>query len=323
MHGDTHAISAQKQEQPIDGGKGSGESGPFATTKAIEQAQTRTANLPAAASPISAPPARDVVEQTPINIHQLINVHKHNRERLHPVKNEPTVKAEVVQAIPMQDISAQEPSANAQAEVDIAGKEASLIQLLNVPRNKRYSEFIKQESNVKSELDDKSESSAAPTIGDVQDQGLPSKRRKISKTTTQSAKTGNHSRLFSTTIDITGDVPVVESKSAITIDLTAEPSPLVKNEELDDSNTFILPGPVRIKAEPSPAAPTMSQSTNLKSKSSHSTDTRGTILDPIKAEPMNSSDTTVDTANQSSISSAETVRPTPTEAAERGECLIQ
>lgn len=222
----------------------------------------------------------------------------------------------------MQDISAHKPTANAQAEIDIAGKEASLIQLLNVPRNKRYSDYIKHESNVTSKLDDKPEPSTATTMDDVQDQGLPSKRRKISNTTTQSAQTGNHSRLFSTTIDITGAVPVVESKAAITIDLTAEPFPLVKNEELDDSNTSILPGPVRIKAEPSPAAPTMSQSTNLKSKSSHSTDTRGTLLVPIKAEPMTSSDTTVDTANQSSISSAESVKPTPTEAAERGQCLI-
>lgn len=304
-------------------GKGSGESRLSGPTKSPEQDRAQTVNDAAHADAFSAAPSKIVIEQKPSNVDQDADEQNHETfgESSQAVKNEPIVKAEGVDAISMDEISPEEPTINAEAEVDIVRKQANASQdiiVQNTGKLRQPSEPIKHESNVKNEPVVKSEPSTASSIGDNLDQERPSKRRKISNTSTQPAVPSHSSKLFSATIDITGDVPIVEPKAAITIDLTAEPSSSIKHEKLDDVSTSNPARQPQSKTEPS-----LGRSTSVKPKSPHPPIKRRTILDLIEAELMNPSDTMADAAEPSKISSKERVRPTPTQAAQRGECSIQ
>lgn len=260
-HGDTRAISAKKQE-PIDVGKGSGDTGPLARPEAPNQTPTPTANHAPAADPFSAIPAEVLDELKPSNLGQNMKVQGCSTYRGHSqqVKDEPNVKAEGGDAASIHDISPHGPDIHSKAE------QASTSQIANVQKSKRLKGEV--ESIVENEIFVKSENSATTTGGPIQGQSPHSKRRKISNTLIHTAQPGQRLQLFSTTIDRTSDVPIVEPKAPITIDLTAESYSSIEDEKLQYASTSLPSG-------------------------------------------------------QSNSSSVERVRPTPTQAAERGECSVQ
>ena len=116
-------------------------------------------------------------------------------------------------------------------------------------------------------------------------------------------------------------MPVVEPKVAITVDLTAELSPLIKNVKLDEGSTITAAG--RLQTDSSEAAPSISQSASAKSELSYLTAKPKIVLGPIETEPTNSSQAMADPVQQPDVSSAKFFRPAFKEAAEREECSIQ
>lgn len=210
----------------------------------------------------------------------------------------------------------------ASAEADVVRNSASSNQQDKMQAHKRCRSpsdpIIKAEPIVKAELVVKAEPSTATSNLGTSHQEPTSKRRKIADTHTHSTKPANRPKLFSTTIDITGDAPMVKPKPLTTIDLTEDFSPLIQPEEPNSASTLSTAGRPPVKQELSPTP-----STPVNTEPSHPSNSRQTNPVSVKEEPSTSSRTSIDAAPQPSRSGPGFAMLTPTEIAEQGGCLIQ
>ena len=334
VHGDTKAISATNAHRGINANKGAVELGSFGPTEDLEDSTAQMDDQVADADPIPAAMANIDVVQKPSSTSPDTSRREHSTLEEHsvPVKKEPKfteepiVKREPSTVTTISVIPHQQRVVNASAAPEVAGKLSSTGQDARMQEQKRRGDTsrpIEDEPSVRREPTVKSERFTATTVDDVLDHGRAAKRRKITHSPSRSGKPDSCPKLFSSTIDMTGDIPIVEPKAAITIDLTVDSA---SSEVYGDVNESITPYVTRYlhpKRGGSPAASTADVSRMVKEESVQSTISRGIILDSINSEPADSSDMGMNSAVQPSMSESAHVRPTPTEIAEQGGCSIQ